>query len=490
MNKIIKFILSIFLALILAVGFNVFFLGLLERPPADQALLMFFLTGALAYIFFSTANNAASLGGKNTFKPLLHTFSLRENLPGILLALSFFAVYLYFGLRLNQLGAAQVDNLFDADVGSWMRRISAPNVRDFEMRGPHPFAYFIFRPFGWLLNLFTKSPALSAILLNTFSGGVSVFLAWLFVKRRFQSGVYAFLIAVLLGLSTSHLVFGSVVETYIFSALTLILFYVLLQNNPSTMASLVFASVLTFGITFTNFVQNSIGFIILRPRWKDVSRFIAWTISISIILSFLHTAVYPSSKLFLLPSSAENEFKFFTGISNLPDWRIVGRMTQLVRTFSLYTVVAPKVFVLREEVGSYIPEFRFYKLVPGTFSHSGYDGLGQILVIAWVFMLLVAGWMGLSSLIRTRKADVSLAFGLCITFNFILHIDYGQELFLYSPNWAYALVFFVAFGLAPFRENRFFQGGFLIFLALLAYNQWHFMKVILFALQPFMNISG
>lgn len=84
--------------------------------------------------------------------------ALRENAPGIILALLFMLVYLYFGTTLNNFGVGQVDNLFDADVGSWMRRISSPDVKEFEMRGPHPFTSFIFQPFRALPEPFHTRP--------------------------------------------------------------------------------------------------------------------------------------------------------------------------------------------------------------------------------------------------------------------------------------------------------------------------------------------
>lgn len=170
----------------------------------------------------------------------------------------------------------------------------------------------------------------------------------------------------------------------------------------------------------------------------------------------------------------------------MPAWKATGRTIYLIRTVFLYTVIAPDVYILRDEVGSYIPEFNFFRLVPGTFSYSGYHGLGTVLVLIWGIMLLVAGVMFLWNLIRTRKLDVMLAFGLCVLFNLILHIDYGQELFLYSPDWAFALIFFAAFGLAPFRENRFFQISMSLFLIALAINQLHFMNIIINALLPYM----
>ncbi len=169
----------------------------------------------------------------------------------------------------------------------------------------------------------------------------------------------------------------------------------------------------------------------------------------------------------------------------MPAWKLIGRTIFLVRTVFLYSTIAPDVYVLRDEVGSYIPEFRFYKMAPGTFSYSGYGDFGTILVLIWCIMLLVAGGVFLWKLIRDRKMDMMLAFVLCVLFNLILHLYYGQELFLYSPDWAFALIFFVAFGLAPFRENRFFQIGFLLFLIGLAGNQVQLMNTIITALSTY-----
>ena len=490
MRKIFTFVLLTVFSLLLSYLFNFFFLNLSGRSAVDQFLLIFFLTCPLIWIFYFIWTEGQKINLNWNFRFSFSKASLIENLPGILLSLSFFLIYLYYGLQLRDFSVGQVDNLFDADVGSWMRRISYEDVKDFEMRGPHPFTYFILRPFGAFLNFITNDPPLSAILLNTLVGGACVYLAWLFIKRQFQSKAYAFLIASLLGLSTSHLFAGSVIDSYIFSAFALILFFLLLQRSHNTIAPLVFAGALTFGITLTNFVQNIIGFSIVRPQFKEIFRFVGWVISISLILTFLHAAVYPASKLFFLTSDIQNEEKFFAEISDVPAWRLEGRTIFLARTMLLYTVVAPKVFILIEEVGSVIPEFRFYKISPGTFHQANYDGLGQGLVGVWILLLSISVGMFLWNLVRTKKADVSLSFMLCLLFNFSVHFFYGQELFLYSPNWAYALIFFVAFGLAPFAKNRLFQTGMLVFLILLAFHQWQFSDTILQTISEFMASLG
>jgi hypothetical protein len=489
MKPISKLFVSLLVGMGLALGFNSLFLDLANRPAVDQALLLFFSTASFGYLIFSLLELRRPLPDLKspTFDREKMSSFIRENTAGLLLGFLFFAIYIHIGLILNPAGIDTVDNFLDADNSSWMARIAEPHGHRLEMRGPHPFAYFILRPFGWMLNLFTHNPALSAILLNTFAGGLTVFLAWIFIKNQTENRMYAFLIACLLGLSTAHLFFGSVIETYIFSAAALIGFFLLLQTRTDSMGSLVGMGVLTFGITLTNFIQNLIGFVISRPRIGDIIRFVGLAISLAVMLSLLHAALYPSSRLFFLPSDAQGETEFQISVFNDPGWRAAGRVMLLVRTMLLYTVIAPVPYVFGEEVGGTFPRFNFFRIAPGTYSFSSYDGLGNMLVIAWAVLLLVSGVFFLRDLIRTRKADLRLAFVLCLLFNFILHLNYGYEPFLYSPDWAYALIFFVALSLAPLAKNRVFQGSLLAFLIALAYNQFQFFEFIFQTIAPFIT---
>jgi hypothetical protein len=211
------------------------------------------------------------------------------------------------------------------------------------------------------------------------------------------------------------------------------------------------------------------------------------TLSVGIIISLIHAAWYPSSKIFFLISDAQAEKEFAFSIFKEPVWRALGRMILLIRTVLLYTVIAPHPYVFGREVGGTFPRFNFFKIAPETFSYSSYTGLGNLLVIAWAILLLAAGILFLWNLIRTRKVNLALAFGLSILFNFALHVNYGYEPFLYSPDWAYALVFFVALSLAPLAKNRFFQSGLLVFLVLLAYNQFQFVQFVFETVAPFIN---
>lgn len=500
MNSILRLFLSALLALVVSFAFNLLFLDLFERAATDQLLLMAFSTAALGYLIFSAWGNIR-------FKLSLPKFDadsirawLREHAPGVALAILFFAAYTWFGLKLNFADSDTTDNFLDADNYPWMLRIAHPNGNLLEMRGPHPFAYFVLRPFGWLLNLFTSDPWLSAVLLNTLVGALCVFMAWVFIKRHTQNSTYALLIAALLGLSTSHFFFGAVIESYIFSAAALIGVALALQKNNGTLFAPVTTSVITFGITLTNFAQAFIGFAVnqldglsrktLGSFVAKIFKFTALTLSLGIIISVVHAAWYPSSRLFFQLSDAQIEQDFSRFLFYEPQWKIIGRVILLVRTILLYTVIAPQPFVFGKEVGAWLPYFNFFKLSPQIYAYSSYDGLGNILVFAWAALLLLSGIFFLRNLIRARKFDLSLAFILSLLFNFLLHLNYGFEPFLYSPDWAYALIFFVGVSLAPLANNRFLQGALLVFLVLLAYNQVQLFQFILDTIAPFYNLGG
>jgi len=469
----------------LAFLFNSLLLNLLGRSLLDQILLVGFSTAAFGFIAFSW------LGSREENNHLLQDWRmgkiwpggawigpfLREHTPGLGLALIFMLMYGYLGSFFNSPQIATGDNFLDADNSEWVQRIAGPDGENLAMRAPHPFAFFIFRPIGWVANLFFRDPNRSATFLNAFAGGLSIFLAWVFIKTQSGHRTYALMIAALLGLSTSHFVFGSIVESYIFSAVALIGFFLLLLVRKESTGALIAISLVSFGITITNFVQTFIGFFVTRSRWREIFRFAGLAVSMGVILTLIHVVWYPFSKPFFLLSSTPGEERFVFSIFHEPSWKVIGRTILLIRTILLYSVIAPLPFALGGEFQP--PSFQFFKISHGIYLYSEYNGLGNILVIAWAVALLIAGLSFSWKIVRTRKVDLSLAFALCLLFNFVLHLNYGDEPFLYSPDWTYALIFFISLGLGRFATNRFFQGILFVFLLFLAYNQWQFFKFVM-----------
>jgi dolichyl-phosphate-mannose--protein O-mannosyl transferase len=69
------------------------------------------------------------------------------------------------------------------------------------------------------------------LLVNALAGAFCVFVFWLIVKQLTKNTTYSLLMACLLGISTAHILFSSMLETYIYSALGLIIFVLVIQGE-------------------------------------------------------------------------------------------------------------------------------------------------------------------------------------------------------------------------------------------------------------------
>jgi hypothetical protein len=467
--------------------FNIFFLDFFERSVLDQILLQGFLTGALGYCFFWSwqfwdarqdsrnrpGQGFQSLWARTTLKKIFKT-----HWAGLVFAFVFFGVYFALGMFFNRPGIAQVDNFFEADTQNWIERIAGVAGYAEVMRAPHPFAYLLLRPLGWIFNWIFFEPYITAAFLTAAAASGAVFLVYLFTHLRTKNSSYALLMAGLLGLSTSNLVYGSVVESYIFAGATLLAFYTFLQYRNESDRPLMLLSLMAFGITITNFAQTWLGYIISRPKWKDIFRFTGLVISLGIILTVIQTAWYPSSEIFFLLSGSEEETRFLFSVFAEPSWKIFGRFMLLTRTMLLYSVVAPLPFVIVARPGTF-PYFQFFQKSDGMFLYADYGGGGQIIVLIWLALLGFAGIAFITRSIRLKRFDISLSLVLCLAFNFLLHFKYGDEPILYSAHWTYALVLLVSIGFESWAHHRKLQGVLLLFLIGLMINQWQFIHFVI-----------
>ena len=410
----------------------------------------------------------------------------RKNLLGLLLAGMFTLGYTALSFTFNHPGLDQTENFLAIDNFAWMGRLADADGTNIEMRAVHPFAFFIFRPIVWLLSLLFNGDRYAAtLLLVPLTGGLCVLLAYRFIKRWSGSETYALLSASLLGASAAHVVFGSFVESYIFSAAVLLLFFVLLLDEKTHFFALVAVGTLTFGITITNFIQTFLGYVVARPKFKSIFMFGLLASALSITLTVLHAATFPSALMFFDPAGAGVESDYAIPLVGAPAWKVIGRAMLLVRNIFLYCIVAPQPYILTTEVGGTFPRFNFFKITPGSYSYSSFDGLGKVLVAAWLLLLGAAAVAFVWKLIRARKFDLTAAFPLVILFNFALHMTYGYEPFLYAADWTYALVLFVTASLSDLGKQRWFQIILLLIIALLMINQWNFIRVMLEAISPF-----
>ena len=222
-----------------------------------------------------------------------------DNLLGLLLAGLFFAIYLLLISVLSDPSLDVDDIFFDADALNWRLRLTTEDWADYYWRSIHPLALLVLRLPIAGLAMFLKGDMLSAAyVIVSLAGASCVFMAWAFISKTSGNSTYALMVAALLGSSASHLVFGSLIETYVFLAASMMLFYLLLlEDGPFVL--LVSAGLVTIGITLTNFAQNVIALFLTKLNVKLVIRFIFVVLVVLVFLSLLSELIYPGANPFI-----------------------------------------------------------------------------------------------------------------------------------------------------------------------------------------------
>jgi len=385
---------------------------------------------------------------------------INDIMAGLLVAGFFFSIYLILASIFNRPVFDVDDIFFDTDGLLWRTRFVTDSYRDYYWRSVHPFVLLIIRPLITLFAFFLKGDRLAAaFVLVAFTGAFCVFLAWYFVKHTVDNSLYALLTASLLGASAAHLVFGSLIETYIFLAAVALVFMVLLLRDKP-LFPLVITGAISFGITLTNFVQTVIAFIMVKRDFKQWLKYGLIVGALVIPLTLLNNFIYPNSQpYFFIPSNLTVE----TDNTFVPT---VARGAAVLRVMFLHSIVAPDPLILDEE----IPFLKVWIFKAEPMRLSEYDTwLGKSLAFAWLGLLLFGGFLFLKNL---RKEDnrFSFAFILILLFNFVLHLRYGKDIFLYSTNWTYAIILFLGLAWKEVANKRWFQIVLLVFLALLMVN--------------------
>lgn len=387
-----------------------------------------------------------------------------NKLDGIWLAFIFFINYLLLVSIFNQPAFDVDDIFFDADGLLWRWRFATENVRDYYFRPVHPFVLIIIRPLVWLISIFLNSDSLYAtFILVAFAGALCVFLVWHFIKHTTQNLTYALLIATLFGASTAQLVFSSLIETYIFLAATALIFITaLLKDKPFYV--FVITGLVSFGITVSNFAQTIIAYFFIKRDFKQLIKYGLIVLALIVPLTLLNNFIYPNSQPYFW------ELSTFEGEGSNSFTATLQRANYLGRVMVLNSIVAPQPLILEEEI-PFLKVWMFRASVEdGMIRIAKYETfLGNFLAYIWLGFILLGGF---SFLKNFKKSDnrFSLTFILILLFNFFLHLQYGKDVFLYSVNWTYALILFLALAWQELANKTWFKIALLTFTILVITN--------------------
>jgi len=380
---------------------------------------------------------------------------LQENFPGLLLFFAFAAGYFLLASIFNKPEINTNNIYFAADNWSWYQRMAAADGWNVGTRAVHPLAHLIFRPLVTLSSFFTAGDGFHAnLILLALAGSGCVFLIWKILRQISGQEALAVLFASLLGLSASHLIFASVIESYIFSTLSLLFFVWLLLNNKSVywMAATV---VVTLGITITNIAQQALMAVFVQKNFRKVAILFTSIVLFGVGLNIVSRFVYPVTEYFFIPANLTGEQRFSQEIS-------LKRAGLMAENILVYNIAAPQPY---SSIRNEMPRFNFLNGTIGEYAWFGWPAL-----VFWAVILMLAFF---GSFRNSDHGGLSIALLACLLFNFILHIGYGIEPFLYSTDWTYALILFVAISLGEFAERSWFNIGLLVLvLSVFVNNLW------------------
>jgi hypothetical protein len=360
------------------------------------------------------------------------------------LFLLFFALYMVLGHRLGATGVfPHEDSIFQSDTWRTLGDLTEPGGDHYRTK-VHPLFVLFFNALGNRLLRATGSHLLATSILIAAAGAACVVIAHIFFTALGHRPVAALSLSCLLGLSASHLVFASLPDTFIFTALALALCCWLTLRAPGSLRAFGPAVLFSLGITITNLMPSGLLFAAAArgaSGWAHGFRKSVALLSLVLLaavgLSFVQKSLYPSANLFFVPDAFREDVGYtFVPRSAQQAW---DRAAPLLEHVGLFGLVAPHPRIWTPE-GSEVPWVTFQ----GT-GIAAYDGTGRAALV----LLLAAYGLAVYGIVRQRlwREPVLQGLALAAASLVVLHFFYGDDLFLYSCSWVVLVLGIVAYGL-------------------------------------------
>ena len=391
-------------------------------------------------------------------------WDVRRSEP-VLVAFAFVLVYAWLATLFFRHAPrlfADLDQAFDSDLGSWTIDLARPQGPHLRTR-IHPLSVLLLNPLGYALRMplqhagIALAARLAAQLLCALAGGTAVGLFRVLLRRLDVSDTRARLWTLLFATTATQIVFSSLPESFAFSALSLLLVFVVAAGQRPTSGVGVATGVLSFGIVVTNLVAVALARCCTADRrrvwpWlRSCAGHITTVVLVAAALSLAQRVVYPTSEPFFVPKRLPLAYdrSFF-----LPDTASEGleRVASVLSYVGFAGLAAPRLQVDHPDARWAVVNFADIPILTPT-------PLSAIHWLLWAVLLVQAGRGVLVSLrarpptdaeplaARARLPPVVAALLLWLLFVVTLHTFFGTSLFLYSGHWVFALLVLTAWGL-------------------------------------------
>ncbi|MBS0169473.1 MAG: hypothetical protein JSR62_03900 [Nitrospira sp.] len=331
-----------------------------------------------------------------------------------------------------------MDFWFEADT---LREISnMTRVHDDHYRtSVHPlFSLITFIPVYLVKHGLSVSPLRAVLLVSSLVAGLWGGTLYLFF-RLLGCRVFDALLFTALGLSSAASLFWlPIPNSYSWGSWSIVLALVLLLSAEQWRfgaAAYVAASALTLSFTVTNWMAGLLVSLARWP-WRQALQLSVNALCLVVLLWGVQKFIFPSSEFFI-GHRAESSFV------NHPQ---AGGLSNRAASFLFHTLVAPSVRFMKDDAYAQAKAdaFRLTDRLTFQFSAPGSAGwLGMVAVVLWSALLLNGFWRMVTA---DRQLRFRLVLGGLLLFEFVLHLLYGEETFVYSLNFLPLLLAVTAFG--------------------------------------------
>lgn len=382
------------------------------------------------------------------------------------LSLGLFAIYLAIGVEF--LGPLVTHHMTVVGADSEAVIALLAGYEDFAFKtGRHPLVLILLNPFGTLLAVLLGSDDLAALVMNAGCAASMSVLFFALLRRLRLRSVDALLFTALLGLSSSHLVMGSIPETFIFtgfSVLILISIQAFAVDERAFWFWFAPFALFSFGMAVSSLAPISV-VLWIRYRGARFSKRVmvvaaanVGAVVAAVPLALLQGALYQNSVVFFRESAP---------FTLLGDFISFGLFTEPIAHLSSYLpALVTENVIARRGIGLGVINFDGYVSGDhlGLWIHKSGDELllARASFLALALLALVRLWRG-----RAWEEPLFKTLGFYFLYSCVFHLSYApHETFVLSPLFTFSWLGILATSFVELGERQLALGRAILAVAL------------------------
>lgn len=362
----------------------------------------------------------------------------------IAIAISYFTFLGFSKPPLDVLGTwDNIDKWFDGDIFRVIKIETDMFHRAHYRDNVHPFYSLITYPFVYGIGKLLNVDSYSAVSVShAFWAGLLATLIYFIALREVRNRAIAALLTVFSCTSASFIFWTTVPESFVLGALT-ISAVILFHGSEKLQSSKAWIGItlIAFSITITN-VSVAILSMLLRLTYVRVFRILSISLAIAVGITVIQHAIFPEAGLFFLGLQKEAGY---VGLTHKSAPELAFILANRGITFLTSGFVLPGISALpttNSGVLNILTVRSILQVMPGPF--------GMTALVSW-WILLGCGIY--KTILNWHEEGVCKLAVLFLTTQFVLHLAYGENTFLYLLHSLPAVLVLISHALTGKRRR-------------------------------------